>query len=95
MFQLQLFFCSIVMNGNIPIVTTRPFSLPCYLQGSENGRVVTIGKHSRLNCQIWYRHPNSEALFKRDYIGGVIASSNNKTLNARLLARVITGCHDT
>jgi hypothetical protein len=24
------------------IVTTRPFSLPCYLQGSENGRVVTI-----------------------------------------------------
>ena len=46
---------------NIPIVTTRPFSLPCYLQGSENGRVVTIGKHSRLNRQIWYRHPNSEA----------------------------------
>jgi hypothetical protein len=45
---------------NIPIVTTRPFSLPCYLQGSENGRVVTIGKHSRLNRQIWYRHPNSE-----------------------------------
>ena len=32
-----------------------------YLQGSENGRVVTIGKHSRLNRQIWYRHPNSEA----------------------------------
>jgi hypothetical protein len=31
------------------------------LQGSENGRVVTIGKHSRLNRQIWYRHPNSEA----------------------------------
>ena len=28
---------------NIPIVTTRPFSLPCYLQGSENDRVVTIG----------------------------------------------------
>jgi hypothetical protein len=27
----------------------------------ENGRVVTIGKHSRLNRQIWYRHPNSEA----------------------------------
>jgi hypothetical protein len=25
-----------------PIVTTRPFSLPCYLQGSENDRVVTI-----------------------------------------------------
>jgi hypothetical protein len=60
MFQLQLFFCSIVTNGtawyfllqadvNIPIVTSRPFSLPCYLQGSENGRVVTIGKHSRLN----------------------------------------------
>jgi uncharacterized protein YmfQ (DUF2313 family) len=24
-------------------------------------RVVTIGKHSRLNRQIWYRHPNSEA----------------------------------
>ena len=46
---------------NIPIVTTRPFSLPCYLQGSENGRVVTIGKHSRLSRQIWYRHPNSEA----------------------------------
>jgi hypothetical protein len=23
--------------------------------------VVTIGKHSRLNRQIWYRHPNSEA----------------------------------
>ena len=46
---------------NIPIVTTRPFSLPCYLQGSENGRVVTIGKPSRLNRQIWYRHPNSEA----------------------------------
>ena len=46
---------------NIPIVATRPFSLPCYLQGSENGRVVTIGKHSRLNRQIWYRHPNSEA----------------------------------
>ena len=46
---------------NIPIVTTRPFSLPCYLQGSENGRVVTIGKHSRLNRQIWYRHLNSEA----------------------------------
>ena len=46
---------------NIPIVITRPFSLPCYLQGSENGRVVTIGKHSRLNRQIWYRHPNSEA----------------------------------
>jgi hypothetical protein len=45
---------------NIPIVTTRPFSLPCYLHGSENGRVVTIGKHSRLNRQIWYRHPNSE-----------------------------------
>jgi hypothetical protein len=31
------------------------------MQGSENGRVVTIGKHSRLNRQIWYRHPNSEA----------------------------------
>ena len=31
---------------NIPIVTTR---------------VVTIGKHSRLNRQIWYRHLNSEA----------------------------------
>ena len=46
---------------NIPIVTTRPFSLPCYLQGSENGRVVTIGKHSCLIRQIWYRHPNSEA----------------------------------
>ena len=46
---------------NIPIVTTRPFSLPCYLQGSENGRVVMIGKHSRLNRQIWYRHLNSEA----------------------------------
>jgi hypothetical protein len=45
---------------NIPIVTTRPFSLPCYLQGSENDRVVTIGKHSRLNRQIWYRHLNSE-----------------------------------
>jgi hypothetical protein len=43
------------------IVTTRPFSLPCYLQCSENGRVVTIGKHSRLNRQIWYRHPNSDA----------------------------------
>jgi hypothetical protein len=41
---------------NIPIVTTRPFSLPCYLQGIENGRVVTIGKHSRLSRQIWYRH---------------------------------------
>jgi hypothetical protein len=38
-----------------------PFSLPCYLQGSKNGRVVTIGKHSRLNRQIWYRHPNSGA----------------------------------
>ena len=47
--------------ANIPIVTTRPFSLPCYLQGSENGRVVTIGKHSCLNRQIWYRHLNSEA----------------------------------
>jgi hypothetical protein len=46
---------------NNRIVTTRPFSLPCYLQGSENGRVVTIGKHSRINRQIWYRHPNSEA----------------------------------
>jgi hypothetical protein len=42
-------------------LTTRPFSLLCYLQGSENGRVATIGKHSRLNRQIWYRHPNSEA----------------------------------
>jgi hypothetical protein len=31
------------------------------LQGSENGRVVTIGKRSRLNRQIWYRHPISEA----------------------------------
>jgi hypothetical protein len=30
-------------------------------EDSENGRVVTIGKHSRLNRQIWYRHPNSEA----------------------------------
>ena len=39
----------------------RNLGLPCYLQGSENGRVVTIGKHSRLNRQIWYRHPNSEA----------------------------------
>jgi hypothetical protein len=38
---------------NIQIVTTRPFSLPCYLQGSENGRVVTIGKPSRLNRQIY------------------------------------------
>ena len=47
--------------ANIPIATTRPFSLPCYLQGSENGRVVTIGKHSCLNRQIWYRHLNSEA----------------------------------
>ena len=28
---------------------------------SKNGRVVTIGKHSRLNRQIWYRHLNSEA----------------------------------
>jgi hypothetical protein len=27
----------------------------------ENDRVVTIGKHSRLNRQIWYRHLNSEA----------------------------------
>jgi hypothetical protein len=35
--------------------------LPCYLQGSENDRVVTIGKHSRLSRQIWYRHPTSEA----------------------------------
>ena len=26
---------------------------------------------------------------------GIIPSSNNKTLNARLLARVITGCHYT
>ena len=25
----------------------------------------------------------------------VVTSSNNKTLNARLLARVITGCHYT
>jgi hypothetical protein len=23
--------------------------------------VVTIGKHSRLNRQIWYQHPNSDA----------------------------------
>jgi hypothetical protein len=45
----------------VALPTTRPFSLPCYLQGSENGRVVTIGKHSRLNRQLWYRHPNSEA----------------------------------
>ena len=52
---------SLLNMVNIPIVTTRPFSLPCYLQGSENGRVVTIGKHSRLNRQIWYRHLNSEA----------------------------------
>jgi hypothetical protein len=28
---------------------------------AANGRVVTIGKHSRLSRQIWYRHPNSEA----------------------------------
>ena len=52
---------SLQPDVNIPIVTTRPFSLPCYLQGSDNGRVVTIGKHSRLNRQIWYRHRNSEA----------------------------------
>jgi hypothetical protein len=31
------------------------------IQGSENDRVVTIGKHSRLNRQIWYQHLNSEA----------------------------------
>ena len=31
----------------IPIATTQPFSLPCkYLQGSENGRVVTIDDNS-------------------------------------------------
>jgi hypothetical protein len=77
------------------------------LQGSENGRVVTIGKHSRLNRQIWYRHPNSEAgndeiqnVNMDFYFVGIeelklsstvvfCTSSNNKTLNARLLARVI------
>jgi hypothetical protein len=31
------------------------------ISNCKNGRVVTIGKHSRLNRQIWYRHPNSEA----------------------------------
>ena len=45
---------------NIPIVTTRSFSLPCYLQGSENGRVVTIGKHSRLNRQTLIYPPELE-----------------------------------
>ena len=34
------------------IVTTRPFSLPCYLQGSENGRVVTI-EESLVIENIW------------------------------------------
>ena len=37
-----------VYQTRTSIVTTRPFSLPCklpckYLQGSENGPVVTIG----------------------------------------------------
>jgi hypothetical protein len=84
------------------------------LQGSENGRVVTIGKHSCLNRQIWYRHPNSEVgndeiqnvnmdfylkiqhcPISSKFDMWVDSSSNNKTLNARLLARVITGCHYT
>ena len=30
-----------------------------YIKLSIN--IVTIGKHSRLNRQIWYRYPNSEA----------------------------------
>jgi hypothetical protein len=32
---------------------------------------------------------------KKDWTCTVSTSSNNKTLNARLLARVITGCHYT
>jgi hypothetical protein len=38
-----------------------PLLLRFYRSGLKNGRVVTIGKHSRLSRQIWYRHPNSEA----------------------------------
>jgi hypothetical protein len=34
------------------IITTRPFSLPCYLQGSKNGRVVTI-QESLVIENIW------------------------------------------
>jgi hypothetical protein len=51
------------------IVTTRPFSLPCYLQGSENGRVVTIeigesvgpttlGRDWALSCLILNQYNN-------------------------------------
>ena len=35
-------FLKMPETKQLAIVTTRPFSLPCYLQVSENGRVVTI-----------------------------------------------------
>jgi hypothetical protein len=41
--QMHTSLCTESAIYNLSIVTTRPFSLTCkYLQGSENGRVVTI-----------------------------------------------------
>jgi hypothetical protein len=46
-----------VTNLCLGRATTRSHSS----QWSKIKVAVTIGKHSRLNRQIWYRHPNSEA----------------------------------
>ena len=46
-----------VTNVCLGRATTRSHSS----QWSKKKVAVTIGKHSRLNRQIWYRHPNSEA----------------------------------
>ena len=46
------------------------------------------------SCNSWY-HYDCQQLSLSDIDVLVNTSSNNKTLNARLLARVITGCHYT
>jgi hypothetical protein len=51
-----------------------------YDEGTESAEVVTSGPTE------WVRKNGANL---------VTGSSNNKTLNARLLARVITGCHYT
>ena len=56
-----------------------------------------IWKKSKLNSEmiwkIWKKSRlNSEMIWKTQKKGKYKCSSNNKTLNARLLARVITGC---
>ena len=57
------------------------------LRVCKMGRVrVRLGKRGRIKGGTWGRVKGGK--------GGRVSSSN-KTLNARLLARVITGCHYT